>query len=177
MVCPCTSFLFLLYLSLFFDMLVLKADEAARESRQSKQDHYAEMRRRKDEEREAQERALVGWSLFFLVVLLYVCLLCSCSWFTFWLNTWPWLIGRRSQGSESKRGGSCCIGVWEVERGIFNWCWRYYRKWSARWRSGLACWLRGIHKGISQFSTYDQGDLPLKNSVWVHMLHYKKTYL
>ncbi|XP_058092819.1 DDRGK domain-containing protein 1 [Magnolia sinica] len=35
-----------------------QADEAARESRQTKQDHYAEMRRRKDEEREAQERLL-----------------------------------------------------------------------------------------------------------------------
>lgn len=41
-------------------MLVLKADEAARESRLSKQDHYAEARRKKDEEREAHERALVG---------------------------------------------------------------------------------------------------------------------
>lgn len=35
-----------------------QADEAARESRQSKQDRYAEMRRRKDEEREARESAL-----------------------------------------------------------------------------------------------------------------------
>lgn len=43
-----------------FYAIVLKADEAARESRQSKQDRYEEMRRRKDEEREAQERALVG---------------------------------------------------------------------------------------------------------------------
>ena len=37
-----------------------KADEAARESRQTKQDRYAEMLRRKDEEREAQERLLVS---------------------------------------------------------------------------------------------------------------------
>ncbi|OVA16179.1 DDRGK domain containing protein [Macleaya cordata] len=35
-----------------------QADEAARESRQTKQDRYAEMRRRKDEEREEQERLL-----------------------------------------------------------------------------------------------------------------------
>ncbi|KAH9803403.1 DDRGK domain-containing protein 1 [Citrus sinensis] len=35
-----------------------QADEAARESRQSKQDRYTEMRRRKDEEREARESAL-----------------------------------------------------------------------------------------------------------------------
>ncbi|KAF7822872.1 DDRGK domain-containing protein 1 [Senna tora] len=35
-----------------------QADEAARESRQTKQDRYAEMRRRKDEEREAKERML-----------------------------------------------------------------------------------------------------------------------
>ncbi|XP_028761806.1 DDRGK domain-containing protein 1 [Neltuma alba] len=35
-----------------------QAEEAARESRQTKQDRYAEMRRRKDEEREAQERLL-----------------------------------------------------------------------------------------------------------------------
>lgn len=35
-----------------------KNDEAAREAKQSKQDHYAEMRRRKDEEREAREREL-----------------------------------------------------------------------------------------------------------------------
>lgn len=35
-----------------------QAEEAARESRLTKQDHYAEMRRKKDEEREAQERKL-----------------------------------------------------------------------------------------------------------------------
>ncbi|KAI9079156.1 hypothetical protein K1719_034988 [Acacia pycnantha] len=35
-----------------------QAEEAARESRLTKQDHYAEMRRRKDEEREAEERRL-----------------------------------------------------------------------------------------------------------------------
>lgn len=35
-----------------------QADEAARESRKSKQDRYTEMRRRKDEEREARESAL-----------------------------------------------------------------------------------------------------------------------
>lgn len=37
-----------------------KAEEAARDSRRTKQDRYEEMRRRKDEEREAQERMLVG---------------------------------------------------------------------------------------------------------------------
>ncbi|KAK9268899.1 hypothetical protein L1049_000664 [Liquidambar formosana] len=36
-----------------------QAEEAARESRHSKQDRYAEMRRRKDEEHEARERMLV----------------------------------------------------------------------------------------------------------------------
>ncbi|KAJ9182725.1 hypothetical protein P3X46_006685 [Hevea brasiliensis] len=35
-----------------------QAEEAARESRQTKQDRYAEMRRRKDEEREAKEHML-----------------------------------------------------------------------------------------------------------------------
>ncbi|KAL0399266.1 UNVERIFIED_CONTAM: DDRGK domain-containing protein 1 [Sesamum radiatum] len=35
-----------------------QADEAARDSRKTKQDRYEEMRRRKDEEREAQERKL-----------------------------------------------------------------------------------------------------------------------
>ncbi|XAR67478.1 hypothetical protein NMG60_11002251 [Bertholletia excelsa] len=35
-----------------------QAEEAVRESRQTKQDRYAEMRRRKDEEREAHERQL-----------------------------------------------------------------------------------------------------------------------
>lgn len=54
-----TCFLFLNLLLLF-----LKAEEAARESRQMKQDHYAEMRRKKDEEREAQERLLVGHDCF-----------------------------------------------------------------------------------------------------------------
>lgn len=40
----------------------MKADEAARESRLTKQDRYAETRRRKDEEREAKERQLVSLS-------------------------------------------------------------------------------------------------------------------
>ncbi|KAF9666941.1 hypothetical protein SADUNF_Sadunf16G0281000 [Salix dunnii] len=39
-------------------LIVVKAEEAARESRLTKQDRYAEMRRRKDEEREAKERML-----------------------------------------------------------------------------------------------------------------------
>lgn len=38
----------------------MKAEDAARESRQTKQDRYSEMRRKKDEEREVQERMLVG---------------------------------------------------------------------------------------------------------------------
>lgn len=41
-------------------VIIVKAEEAARESRQSKQDWYAEMRRKRDEEHEARERALVG---------------------------------------------------------------------------------------------------------------------
>jgi hypothetical protein len=38
---------------------IRKAEAAARDSRKTKQDRYEEMRRRKDEEREAQERLLV----------------------------------------------------------------------------------------------------------------------
>ncbi|KAG6397826.1 hypothetical protein SASPL_139274 [Salvia splendens] len=38
--------------------LLLKAEDAARDSRRTKQDHYDEMRRKKDEEREAHERML-----------------------------------------------------------------------------------------------------------------------
>lgn len=41
-------------------LIVVKAEEAARESRLTKQDRYAETRRRKDEEREAKERMLVS---------------------------------------------------------------------------------------------------------------------
>jgi hypothetical protein len=48
-----------------FRMIVFKAEQAARDSRYSKQDKYAEMRRRKDEEREAKERMLVS-DIFFL---------------------------------------------------------------------------------------------------------------
>ena len=40
-------------------LFACKAEEAARDSRRNKQDRYEEMRRRKDEEREAQERLLV----------------------------------------------------------------------------------------------------------------------
>lgn len=43
-------------------LIDLKAEEALRESRQLKQDRYSEMRRKRDEEYEAKERALVGWS-------------------------------------------------------------------------------------------------------------------
>ena len=42
------------------DELLLKAEDAARDSRRTKQDHYDEMRRKKDEEREAHERMLVS---------------------------------------------------------------------------------------------------------------------
>lgn len=64
-------FLFYLIFPLFWNFsnvqlkfwfVILKAEEAARESRQTKQDRYAEMRRRKDEEREAKERQLVSLS-------------------------------------------------------------------------------------------------------------------
>lgn len=41
----------------------MKAEEAARESRNTKQDRYAEIRRRKDEEHEARERMLVDFYL------------------------------------------------------------------------------------------------------------------
>lgn len=39
--------------------LFMKAEQAARESSQTKQDWYAEMRRRRDEEHEAKEHQLV----------------------------------------------------------------------------------------------------------------------
>jgi hypothetical protein len=59
-------------------MIVLKAEQAARDSRYSKQDKYAEMRRRKDEEREAKERMLVSdiffWVRFSVCMCVYVCL-------------------------------------------------------------------------------------------------------
>ena len=42
-----------------FIWFLIKAEETARESRYTKQDRYAEMRRRKDEEREAEELKLV----------------------------------------------------------------------------------------------------------------------
>lgn len=59
---PCDISICFLFLNLL--LLFLKAEEAARESRQMKQDHYAEMRRKKDEEREAQEQLLVGHDCF-----------------------------------------------------------------------------------------------------------------
>lgn len=40
--------------------LLYQAEDTGRELRQKKQDRYAEMQRRKDEEREAQERLMVG---------------------------------------------------------------------------------------------------------------------
>jgi DDRGK domain-containing protein 1 len=47
-------------------LCICKAEAAARDSRKSKQDHYEEMRRKKHEEREAQERLLV--SHYFAVI-------------------------------------------------------------------------------------------------------------
>lgn len=41
-------------------IIVLKAEQASRDSRLTKQDRYADLRRKKDEEREEQERLLVG---------------------------------------------------------------------------------------------------------------------
>lgn len=41
-------------------VLVLKAEQASRDSRVTKKDRYEEMRRKKDEEREEQERLLVS---------------------------------------------------------------------------------------------------------------------
>lgn len=43
----------------------MKADDAARDSRKTKQDRYEEMRRRKDEEHEARERKLVVFLINF----------------------------------------------------------------------------------------------------------------
>ncbi|XP_029126162.1 DDRGK domain-containing protein 1 isoform X3 [Cajanus cajan] len=43
---------------LYFGLFFWKAEEASRESRQAKQDRYSEIRRLKDEEREARERML-----------------------------------------------------------------------------------------------------------------------
>ena len=40
--------------------MFLKAEQASRDSRLTKQDRYAEIRRKKDEEREEQERLLVS---------------------------------------------------------------------------------------------------------------------
>lgn len=83
-------------------MIVPKAEEAARDSRVTKQDRYAEMRRRKDEEHEARERMLVGL-LFFLIFVLWKILL------SFLLKKFLIIyIGGRSQGSEGQRRGSCC---------------------------------------------------------------------
>lgn len=41
-------------------VLVLKAEQASHDSRVTKKDRYEEMRRKKDEEREEQERLLVS---------------------------------------------------------------------------------------------------------------------
>lgn len=126
----------------------LKAEQAARESRNTKQDRYAEMRRRKDEEREAQEHQLVCW--FSALCWIIKMRIRVCGWITGWRYDYCF-IGGRSQGSEGEGGGSCCLRVWEVERRVFYRCWRYYRKWSAGWTSGFALWFCGIHKGSFQF--------------------------
>lgn len=120
------------------DKLLLKAEDAARDSRRTKQDHYDEMRRKKDEEREAHERMLVSWwnlsntqeVLFFIFKSVGI--------------NYP---GRRSNSKKSKGGRSCCIGVWKMERSIFCWCWRDDRKWSARWKPRIALWFCGVHQG------------------------------
>ena len=66
-----------------FHIIVLKAKQAARDSRYSKQDKYVEMRRRKDEEHEAKKRMLVSDIYCFLVgFLVYMCVymcLCRCG--------------------------------------------------------------------------------------------------
>lgn len=49
-----------------------KAEEATRESRNTKQDWYAEMRRKKDEEREAEERKLVGYFIYLSDFILFM---------------------------------------------------------------------------------------------------------
>lgn len=80
--------------------LLLKAEDAARDSRKTKQDRYEEMRRRKDEERDAHERKLVSW---------YKCMTyfdsVGCHLFGI---IYP---GRRSTSSKSEGGRSCCVGV------------------------------------------------------------------
>ena len=56
----CTLFYGKTFLIKICSYCLVKAEEAARESRSTKQDWYAEMRRKKDEEREAEERKLVS---------------------------------------------------------------------------------------------------------------------
>lgn len=87
-------------------MIVLKADQAARDSRQTKQDRYAEMRRRKDEEREAQERMLVCDHFLFVGFSV-----CAHMWVSFVEEFFHGSLGRRSRGSQGQGGGSCCTGV------------------------------------------------------------------
>lgn len=55
--------------NVYDSILSWKAAEAAHDYRQTKQDRYEEMRRRKDEEREAQERLLVR-SIYHLILIL-----------------------------------------------------------------------------------------------------------
>lgn len=74
-------------------LIVVKAEEAARDSRLTKQDRYAEIRRRKEEEREAKERMLVGFLAFLLWYL-------GISIVGFLVRKFFMiLLGRRSQGS------------------------------------------------------------------------------
>jgi len=55
--------IYLVILVSYDNYIQMQAEEAAHESRKTKQDRYAEMRRKKDEEREAQERLMVGDSI------------------------------------------------------------------------------------------------------------------
>ncbi len=84
-------------------MIVLKAEQAARDSRLTKQDRYSEMRRRKDEEHEAKERMLVGDHFF--------CVHVPANQDSLFKNFALVHIGRRSHGSKGQGGGSCCIRV------------------------------------------------------------------
>lgn len=86
-------------------LIVVKAEEASRDSRLTKQDRYAEIRRRKEEEREAKERMLVGCLPFLLWYL-------GISIVGFLVRNFVViLLGRRSQGSTGQGGGNCCVGV------------------------------------------------------------------
>lgn len=86
-----------------FHMVVLKAEQAARDSRYTKQDRYAEMRRRKDEEREAKENMLVS-DIYIYIYFMDFQSVCAVrvfvyTWDSLLKNFVVLLIGRRSKGS------------------------------------------------------------------------------